>query len=71
MNIGTEIYYPVPLHQQECFSSLGYQTGSLPVTEQAAKEVLSLPIFPELTDEEQQLVVQGISEIVSSQQAAA
>lgn len=59
-NIGTEIYYPLSLHQQDCFAYL--EKRALPVTEKASQEVLSLPIYPELTPEQQQRVVEVIAQ---------
>jgi dTDP-4-amino-4,6-dideoxygalactose transaminase len=63
--IGSEIYYPVPLHRQKALEYLGYAEGSFPEAERAAKEVLALPIFPEIRPDEQERVVAAIAEFLS------
>jgi dTDP-4-amino-4,6-dideoxygalactose transaminase len=67
--IGSAIYYPVPLHLQACFNELGHRKGDLPVTERAADEVLSLPMFPEMTDQEQSRVIECVASFAKNGKA--
>ena len=63
--VGTKVYYPIPLHLQECFRYLGYKEGDFPESERAAKETFALPLYPELTAEQQEYVVNNIADFSS------
>jgi dTDP-4-amino-4,6-dideoxygalactose transaminase len=69
--IGTDVYYPIPIHLQPALKGMGFRKGVCPVAERCAREALSLPIFPELTDEEQETVVDGIRRFAGAPRAAA
>ena len=62
--IGTLIHYPIPLHLQPAFASSGGTPGALPVVEQAAEEIVSLPLYPEMTDEQAHAVVAAVRDVV-------
>jgi dTDP-4-amino-4,6-dideoxygalactose transaminase len=64
--VDTDVYYPLPLHLQECFRELGYVRGQLPNSEKAAAESLALPIYPELTAEQQEYVVSSVKEAIAA-----
>src|SRR6202044_2799264 len=61
LKIGSEIYYPLPLHLQTSLTTLGYKQGDFPISKTAADEVLALPMYPELREDEQQTVVDAIA----------
>ena len=64
--VGSEVYYPVPMHLQDCFADLGIKAGALPESERAAKESLAIPVYPELNDSQARYVVESIGEFVGA-----
>jgi dTDP-4-amino-4,6-dideoxygalactose transaminase len=62
--VGNKIYYPVPLHMQQCFAYLGYKQGEFPEAERASLETVALPCFPELTEQQQRYVGEVLSKFV-------
>ena len=68
--IGTGIHYPIPLHRQRAYASLGYKAGDFPVTEKVASQIVSLPMFPNLTAEQQGRVVNEVSRSLQTALAA-
>ena len=68
--IGTEVYYPVPMHLQECFAYLGHSNGAFPESEGAAKETLALPVHPELSEAQARYVVECISDFFAAKPSA-
>jgi dTDP-4-amino-4,6-dideoxygalactose transaminase len=68
--VGTGIHYPIPLHLQKAYQHLGYKQGDFPVTERVASEIVSLPMFPQLTAEQQELVTESVADYVNSKLAA-
>ncbi len=64
-HIGYSVYYPVPLHEQECFAHLGYEAGDCPIAHHASKTTLALPVYPELSDQEQRYIVNTIQKTIS------
>ena len=69
--IGSGIHYPVPLHLQNAYRGLGHQRGDFPVSEKLSREILSLPLFPEITAEQQSRVVEEVLSFVKTGQAVA
>ena len=68
--VGSEVYYPIPMHLQECFSYLGFKDGAFPESERAAKETLAIPVYPELSDSQAQFVVGCIRDFFTSHRLA-
>ena len=65
--VGTEIYYPLPMHLQNCYQDLGYRKGAFPLSERAAEEVMSLPIYAELSDAQLTYVVEMVADFFKRQ----